>query len=184
MAMRFLCQQVSLIPGSVLHARYSRRGFYRPALHCYAVGPNGVYYGVNAAVDSGSDYVVFIPSIAARLGLSARSLRPQPASGAGGHPLSLLFAPAGQISLFVTDFREYCFLPDPLVGFHSPTTPADQLRSALGLSGFLEYFRFTLDHGPARPYFDLDPLPHAGGRFGAFPRGRSLGDFISHLRSA
>lgn len=98
--------------------------------------------------------------------------------------MPLFFAPPGQVALFLTDYQEYCYLADPLIGFHSPALPVQQQRSVLGLTGFLEYFRFTLDHAPARPTFELGPLPIAGVHTGALPKDRPLADFVHQLHAS
>jgi hypothetical protein len=184
MALRFPCLPVTLSAGGILLTRWGRRGFFRPALDLYAIGSAGVPAPVQAAIDTGADYVVLKSSVAAQLGVSTASLRHQPAGGAGGHTMPLLFAPPGQVALFLTDYQEYCYLADPLVGFHSPALAVQQQRPALGLTGFLEYFRFTLDHASARPTFELEPLPLAGVYAGTLPLGRPLDDFIRQLHAA
>lgn len=84
------------------------------------------------------------------------------------------------MSLFVTDYTEYCYLPAPLIGFHAPT-PQSQ-RSVLGLTGFLQHFRFVLDY-TSPPFFELHPLPGFPGQSGILPKDRPLVDFIRSLRT-
>ncbi|MFO0841994.1 MAG: hypothetical protein U0797_06280 [Gemmataceae bacterium] len=139
---------------------------------------------VKVKVDTGADYVVLDWNVAVSLGLSSATFGRQAASGAAGHAFPLLFAAPGQIALFVTDFREYCYLPRPLVGFHSPSTPQQAQRSVVGLTGFLEYFRFILNQATYPPTFELSPIPGQGVQAGILPRDRPLTDFIQQLRAA
>jgi hypothetical protein len=105
-------------------------------------------------------------------------------SGAAGTQAGILsFPPNGLVSLFVTDYTEYCFLPSPLVAFHPPTPRAQSQRSVLGLTGFLHYFRFVLDYGPSSPNFELHPLPGFPGQSGILPRDRPVVDFVRGLRA-
>jgi hypothetical protein len=86
------------------------------------------------------------------------------------------------VSLFVTDYREFYYLPAPLVGFHAPGPGAAGQRSVLGLAGFLQYFRFVLDPAPTPPMFELDHTPTFPGQTGPLPRGRPLADILHGLR--
>ena len=83
------------------------------------------------------------------------------------------------VSLFVTDYREYAFLPGPLVGFHPPVVVPTRQRSVLGLTGFLQFFKFVLDPEPTPPFFELHPLTAFPGQHGFLPRSRALLAFIA-----
>jgi hypothetical protein len=181
MPLRFPCLPGKLGPGGVLFSVLGTRGLHRPDLDLYAVGPGGVSATFQARIDTASDYVVLPSSVAVPLGLTLPFPQQQPAGGAGGHGFSLSFAPLGLIGLFVTDYTEYCYLPSPLVGLHDPALPVTAQRSVLGLTGFLEYFRFILDHGRSPPAFELHPLPSFPGQSGPLPR-RPLADFLRDLR--
>ena len=102
---------------------------------------------------------------------------------AGAHAGTVSFPPEGLVSLFVTDYHEYYYLPGPLVGFHAPSPLAAQQRSVLGLTGFLQHFRFILDNGPTPPFFELHPTATFPGRGGLLPLDRPLADFIRSLRA-
>jgi hypothetical protein len=104
-------------------------------------------------------------------------------SGLGGvQTATVSFPPDGLVSLFVTDYREYCYLARPLVGFHAPGRGASAQRSVLGLTGFLQHLRFTLDLPAAPPAFELEPRAAFPGSAGALPKDRPLADFIAGLR--
>jgi hypothetical protein len=53
----------------------------------------------------------------------------------------------------------------------------------LGLTGFLQYFRFVLDYGASPPAFELDPVASYPGRTGILPRDRPVVDFVRGLRT-
>jgi hypothetical protein len=151
----------------------------------YAVGPGGLVTSRFAQVDSAADYVLLESTVASDLGLSLPFRRQTGMSGAAGaHAATVSFPPEGLVSLFVTDYREYCYLPAPLVGFHPPSPLAAQQRSVLGLTGFLQHFRFLLDNGPNPPFFELHPTPAFPGQTGVLPLDRPLVDFIRSLRAA
>src|SRR5262249_60732728 len=96
--------------------------------------------------------------------------------------LVVSFPPDGLIAVFLTDSREYCALPGPRIGFPPPGAQDTALRGGLGLTGFLQHFRFVLDHGHTPPVFELHPLAPFPGLTGALPRDRPLSDFIRSLR--
>jgi hypothetical protein len=109
--------------------------------------------------------------------------RQEGVSGAAGtQAATFSFPPDGLVSLFVTDYREYAFLRGPLVGFHPPGPGAANQRSVLGLTGFLQFFRFLYDPEPTPPFFELDPITNFPGQHGLLPRGQSLLGFIRTLR--
>jgi hypothetical protein len=83
--------------------------------------------------------------------------------------------------LFVTGYREFCFLPRPLVGFHAPGPGAASQRSVLGLSGFLQYFRTVLE--PSPPPDPARPAAAFAGVQGILPLNRGLHEFIASLRA-
>src|SRR5262249_2949567 len=183
MALRFVCKPVALTPGGVLHAHFGQRGLHRPLLEAYLAGPGGLVEWELSQVDSAADYTVFAANVAHKLGLSLPFPRQATISGAAGAVASTYsFPPAGLVSLFVADYTEYCYLPPTLIGLHPPS-PHRQ-RSVLGLAGFLQHFRFSLDHGPHPPTFELDPLAGFPGQTGLLPKGGGLLDFIRGLRAA
>src|SRR5262245_57802321 len=183
MPLRFVCPRITLTPGGVLHAHFGHTGFYRPIIDVYLAGPGGMVGWAQAQIDSASDYTIFSANVAHNFGLSLPFPTQATSSGAAGALASTYsFPPAGLVSLFVTDYNEFCYLPAPLLGFHPPR-PLQQ-RSVLGLAGFLEHFLFTLDHGPHPPVFELDSLPGFPGQAGPLPKGGGLLDFIRGLRAA
>jgi hypothetical protein len=111
--------------------------------------------------------------------------RQQAISGAAGtQAATFSFPPDGLVSLFVTDYTEYAFLPAPLVGFHPPVSGPSSQRSVLGKTGFLQYFRFVYDPEPMPPIFELHPITAFPGQHGLLPRSVSLEDFIRGQRGA
>lgn len=170
-----------LAPGGVLHSHWAGRSFPRPAFDNFVIGPGSVIASEPVRIDTGSDYTALAATVGNRLGIRLPFPRQQSYSGAGGVQASTLsFAPVGLASLFVTDYREYCYLPRPLIGFHNPGPGASRQRSVLGLTGFLEHFRFALE--PAPPLVELDPIPGFAGLTGPLPVNRPLLDFIAELR--
>jgi hypothetical protein len=97
--------------------------------------------------------------------------------------MTISFPPDGLVSLFVTDYREYAWLPSPLVGFHPPTPGAASQRSVLGQTGFLQFFRYIQDPVPPPLMVELDPIPNFPGQTGLLPKDGPLEDFIRSLRS-
>jgi hypothetical protein len=170
--------------GSVLAAHWPGACLYRPACDVYAVGPGGLISRAAAQIDSAADYVLLGSTIAGDLGLSLPFARQTGMSGAAGAQVATVsFPPEGLVSLFVTDYREYYYLPAPLVGFHPPSPLATQQRSVLGLTGFLQHFRFVLENEPTPPFFELHPTPAFPGLAGLLPLDRPLVDFIRSLRA-
>jgi hypothetical protein len=156
---------------------------FSPAREAYVVAGQLVER-VFAAVDSRSDYVLFGSAVAPRLGLTLPFSRQSTFSGAAGTQAGVLsFPPDGLVSLFVTDYTEYSFLPSPLIAFHPPAPHPHTQRSVLGLTGFLQYFRFVLDYSASPPSFELHPIPGFPGQSGLLPKDRLLVDFIRGLRA-
>jgi hypothetical protein len=185
MALRFLFKFVNISPGNVLFPYWGPRAQLRPAIDLYAVGPFGLVQRLIAQIDSGSNYIVLEPSLVPGLGLSPPFSRQWAGAGAGGHQLPLGFPPDGEVSLFVTDYREYCFLPAPLIGFHVPPPGAPATithNSVLGITGFLQHFKTLIDPDPASPAVELEPLPGFPGSHGPVPRPFRVHDFIHSLK--
>jgi hypothetical protein len=183
MPLRLDCRTIPLTPGSVLQRHFGAAGLRRPLLDAHVVAPDGSSFAVPAQIDSGSDYTIIESAVARHFGFSLPFPAQAQSSGAAGALASVYsFPPAGLLSLFVTDYREFCYLTAPLMGFHPPG-PSRQ-RSVLGLAGFLEHFRFMLDHGQSPPTFELHPLTPFPGVAGALPRDRPLADFIRSLRGS
>jgi hypothetical protein len=183
MPLRLPCKPVTLSPGGLLHSYWGATGFHRPAFDVHVVGPGGQVRIELAQADTGSDYVLFAAPVAHFLGLVLPFPRQVPFSGAAGTQAGALsFPPDGVVSLFVTDYREYCYLPAPPVGFHPPGPNAANQRSVLGLTGFLQHFLFIHDPRPPRPMVELHPLEPFPGQAGPLPLDRPLFDFIRELR--
>jgi hypothetical protein len=183
MPLRLLCRPVQLTPGRLLHSYWGATGYYRPICDVYVMGPHLRTTRVFAQVDTACDYVVLESKATRVLGLALPFARQEGASGAAGTQATRFsFAPDGLVSLFVTDYREYGFLPRPPVGFHPPARAGTSQRSVLGLKGFLQFFKFVYDPEPACPFFELDPIASFPGRHGLLPSGRALFDFIRSLR--
>jgi hypothetical protein len=148
------CPAMSLTPGSLLSSYWGPSGIHRPRIDVFAVGPTGLVDWVPAQIDSASDFVILEASLARSIGLALPFARQEGVSAAAGTQVATFsFAPDGLVSLFVTDYREYAFLPCPLVGFHPPAPVGASQRSVLGLTGFLQVFKFLLDPEPTPPIF-------------------------------
>jgi len=183
MPLRFPCLPASLTPASPLVRYWGAGGLHRPLADVWLIGPGSQIAVVQAQLDTAADYNLLEAGVANTFGLTLPFPRRLAMSGAAGtQAATVSFSPDGLISLFVTDYREYCYLPGPLIGFHPPGPQASSQRSVLGLTGFLQYFRFILDHGPSPPAFELHPLPSFPGQSGPLPRDRPLQDFLRGLR--
>lgn len=171
-----------------LHQGHLRPGWvgavlFRPLIDVWLIGPNRRVERAQAQLDTAADYSLFRAALAPRLGVSLPAARRLALSGAAGtQTATVSFPPDGQVSLFLTDYTEYYYLPSPLISFHPPGPTVAAQRSVLGLTGFLQHFRFVLDHGPTPPAFELHPLPAFPGATGALPRDRPLIDFLHSLR--
>ena len=183
MPLRVPCPAVSLTPGSLLYSYWGHCGYHLPRITVFAVGPGGLVDHTTAQIDTASDFVILESSVAQTLGLSLPFLRQQGVSGvAGTQAATFSFPPDGLVSLFVTDYREFAYLPDLLVGFHPPALGPTRQRSVLGQTGFLQFFRFVLDPEPSPPHFELHPTTTFPGQTGPLPRGQPLLSFICGLR--
>jgi hypothetical protein len=135
MSVRLPFRSVGLPSGSLL-SQYWPNGYFRPEIDLFAVGPTGQYTACAGEIDNASDWVVFDSKVALALGLSPPFSRAVSVSGiAGAVQAQFTLPPDGAVSLLVTDYREYYFLPAPPVGFWPPAT-AGQRRSVLGLPAF------------------------------------------------
>jgi hypothetical protein len=151
----------------------------------FAIGPTGVVNWTAAQIDTSCDYVILEANLALSIGLSLPYPRQAAVSGAAGtQAATFSFPPDGLVSLFVTDYREYAYLPAPLVGFHPPATLPNSQRSVLGQTGFLQFFRFIQDPEPTPPIFELHPIKYFPGQHGHLPRGQGLIPFILSLRGS
>ncbi len=183
MPIRLPCAWVSLSPQNLLHGHWGPAGLPRPLFDLYVVGPGGRWVIEKAQIDTAADYSVLASPVAHRLGLSLPYARQGQVSGVGGRQTATVsFPPDGVVSLFVTDYREYAYLSRPLVGFHAPGRGAAAQRSVLGLTGFLQHFRFVLDLPDTPPFFELEPRTGFPGSSGSLPLDRPLADFIASLR--
>src|SRR5262249_41147156 len=157
--LRLECPGVTLTPGDVLYPYWGAHGYHRPRFDVYAAGPGGLVYWVPAHVDTSSDFVVLRSVVAQRLGLRLPFPRQGRISGVGGpQAATFSFPPDGLVSLFMTDYREYVYLPRPLVGFHAPSPAPSSQRSVLGLTGFLQFFRLIHDPEYSPPTVELHPI--------------------------
>jgi hypothetical protein len=163
--------------------------YYRPVIHVYLVGPSGDFVRNNALLDTGSDYVLFDPAAAERLGTPGPFARTWDATDAGGHTLAITYPEDGTFSLFVTDYREFVFLPRPPVGFRTlPTSPSavpgELPRAVLGGTGFLQYFEVKFFYRRSPPEVELVEETPFPGLSGPLPRDRALKDFIRACKAA
>jgi hypothetical protein len=185
MPLRVPFRAIQLSPANVLYPYWGPLAHIRAAVDLFTVGPTGVVVRLPAQIDSASDYVGLDPMAAPGLGLRLPFGRQTVLSGAGGHALYLTFPPDGEVSLFVTDYREFVYLPRPLVGFHHPppgTAGSATYRSVLGATGFLQYFKTCLDPGPTPPVLELDPVAAFPGQHGPLPHSIPLADFLRDLK--
>lgn len=183
MPIRLPCSHVSLNRAGLLHPYWGALGLPRPLVDLYVVGPRGKFLGEPAQVDTAADYSLLASRVAIGLGLTLPCSRQAQISGAGGtQSPTVSFPPDGLVSLFVTDYREYAYLSRPLVGFHASGRGASAQRSVLGLTGFLQHFRFVLDLSATPPRFELEAQAGFPGWVGNLPLDRSLMDFIAELR--
>jgi hypothetical protein len=184
MSVRFLFRGVQL-PSTTLLAQYwGSSGYFRPDIDLYLVGPNGNSITWTGQIDTSSDWVVFDNRAAVGLGLRQPFPRVVPVSGiAGAVQAQFTMPPDGTVSLFVTDYHEYYFLPTPPVGFWPPSPTGAQRPNVLGVTGFLQYFQVNFHYQLSRPEVELihhDP-GFAGGH-GQLPPGVVLQDFIRGLK--
>jgi hypothetical protein len=178
MPIRLPCKRFHFGQSSLLHAYWGAVGVARPTFDLYVVGPRGQWVTESAQIDTAADYTILASRVATTLGLSLPYPRQAQVSGIGGtRTATVSFPPDGLVSLFVTDYREYAYLARPLVGFHASGRSASAQRSVLGLTGFLQHFRFVLD---------LPATPHAGlaGSVGTLPLNQSLAEFLASLRGS
>jgi hypothetical protein len=181
--LRLPCKAAQLSPGTLLYPYWGALGFHRPSFDVFLISTAGVIVRDRPRLDTGADHTIFASDIARQLGLPLSFPRQIAISGAAGTwSGAASFPPDGLVSLFVTDYRDYCYLPNPLIGFLSPGPGGASQRSVLGLSGFLQYFRFTLD--PSPPLVELRPASTFAGATGPLPKDRGLHEFITGLRGA
>jgi hypothetical protein len=100
------------------------------------VGPAGTD-AKEALLDSGADDTVFPERMAVRIGLD---LTNAPVGTASGFGLAVGVLRYAEVTLRLTDGREYCEWP-ARVGF----TAAPMKRPLLGFAGFLQFFRALFD---------------------------------------
>jgi hypothetical protein len=182
MPVRLPFRSIALTPGSALSS-YWPHGYYRPEIDLFAVGPNGDHTRCVGHIDSCSDWVVFDQDVALSLGLSPPFSRVVSVSGiAGAVQAQFTMPPDGTLSLFITDYREWYFLPAPPVGFWPPAPAGGQRRSVLGVTGFLQHFQVVLHYQLSRP--EVEPIHQPGfpGKSGTFLRGTVLQDFLRGLK--
>lgn len=152
MPVRFPFRGVQLSAGMLLSQYWGSSGYFRPDIDIYLVGPTGHSIPWTGQIDSMSDWVVFDDRVAVGLGLRAPFPRSVSVSGIAGAVHAQFTLPAdGTVSLFITDYVEYYFLPAVPVGFWPPSPPVVQRRNVLGVTGFLQYFQVVLDYEPSRP---------------------------------
>lgn len=160
---------------------FGATGFRRPLLDIFLIGPAGVPIALQVQVDCASDYTALDATVSGSLGLTLPAARQIQFTGATVTQFgSLSFPPDGEVSLFVTDYTGYCYLPAPLIGFHPPAP--QRRRSVLGLAGFLQYFELNLRQGARPPMFELRPEPGFPGSMGTLPKTGDVRDFIRTLR--
>lgn len=185
MPLRLLCPRISLSRSGLLHPYWGGQGLPRPRVDLFVIGPGGTFLIEPVQIDTAADYTLLASRLATGLKFPLPFSRQAQVSGAGGSWTSIVsFPPDGLVSLFVTDYREYAYLPRPLVGFHAAGRSAPVQRSVLGLTGFLQHFQFVLDLPATPPTFILEAGAGFPGSVGILPLNRSLADFIASLRGS
>jgi hypothetical protein len=101
---------------------------------------------------------------------------------AGAVQAQFTMPPDGTVSLFVTDYREYYFLPAPPVGFWPAAPTGGQRRNILGATGFLQHFQVNLHYQLRPPEVELIHHPGFPGGHGQLPHTVVLRDFIRGLK--
>jgi hypothetical protein len=166
----------------LLYEYWGAFGYSRPVIDVYAVEPTGRAVPVAAQIDSAADFVVFEDWVGQRLRLQSPFARACQVSGAGGATVTqFTLPPDGTVSLFLTDYSEWCFLPAPPVGFW-PAAPKGQRRSVLGATGFLQFFEVRLHNELPHPEVELIEAPGFAGLHGTLPPKTNLADFIRQLK--
>lgn len=183
MPLRITCPGRVISPGQLLWPYWLGGSCLSARITTYLVCGRAITW-VEGRIDTQSDYVAITSLAAPRLGLTLPFARQEVYSGAAGTQAGTLsFPPDGRVGLFVTDLVEYCYLPAQPIGFLAPSPHAHLQRSVLGLTGFLQHFRFTLDYGQTPPVFELDPIAGFPGQAGVLPKTGLLGDFIRQIHS-
>jgi hypothetical protein len=179
MSVRFLFRGVQLPPGAMLSQYWGSSGYFRPDIDIYLVGPTGNSIPWRGHIDSLSDWVVFEDQAAVKLGLQSPFPRSVSVSGIAGAVQAQFTMPHdGTVSLFLTDYQSWYFLPSPPVGFWPPSPTSAPRRNVLGVTGFLQYFQVVLHYQLTRPEVELIHYPGFPGTFGQLPPRVALQDFI------
>jgi hypothetical protein len=184
MSVRFPYKGVQLPPTSPLYPYWGATGFSRSRIDIFVVGPSGVYVNRSAQIASAADWVVFEDRVALQLGLQPPFSRVVGVSGiAGAAQTHFTQPPDGTVSLFLTDYREYYFLPTLPVGFW-PASPPGQpsRRNVLGITGFLQYFQVIFHHQLSRPDVELIDIPTFPGKHDVFSAREPLRDLLRRLK--
>jgi hypothetical protein len=168
----------------LLHNYWSRAGYFRSAVDLFVVGPSGNYVAEVGNVDSCSDWVVFDAGVAGRLGLQPPFPRVIPVSGvAGAIADEFTLPPDGTVSLFLTDYSAWCYLPSLPVGFWPPVAPGEPTRrNILGFTGFQQHFEILFRNYLPRPEILLIEAPSFPGSFGRMPPRPSIARMIRRLK--
>ncbi len=179
MSVRLRFRSVQLSSAAMLTQYWGSSGYFRPDIDLYLVGPTGHSIPWTGHIDSLSDWVVFEDQASVNLGLQPPFSRTVSVSGiAGAVQAQFTMPPDGTVSLFLTDYQNWYFLPAPPVGFWPPSPTSAPRRNVLGVTGFLQYFQVVLHYQLSRPEVEL--IHHAGfpGAFGQLPDRVALPDFI------
>jgi hypothetical protein len=183
MPVRLPFRGVQLSPGALLSQDWGASSYFRPDIDFYLVGPTGNPIPWTGQIDSCSDWVVFDDRAAGRLGLQSPFSRVVSVSGiAGAVQAQFTLPPDGTVSLFVTDYKEWYFLPAPPVGFWPPSPTGVPRRDVLGVTGFLQYFQVTLHYQLSRPEVELIHHPGFPGKHGQLPPRVVLYNYIRGLK--
>ena len=180
MPIRLEFQPVPLSPGMELYRYWGASGYSRPTTEVYLVGPSGnVCIVPSVHLDTGSDFAIFQPKWINSLALSPPFQRTVQVSTGGGMA-AFIMPNDGEVSLLITDYREYYYLPAPPVGFW--TNP--NKKNVLGVTGFFQYFSTqTHNDGQSIPVIELTENRRFPGQHGSM-RGESLHPLLHRLKGA
>jgi hypothetical protein len=98
--------------------------------------------------------------------------------GTAGGQAAFTFPDDGEVSLLITDYREYYYLPASPIGFWA--LPIQ--HNVLGLTGFLQYFSMQwFNDGQTIPEVELTENPTFPGQHGRFAV-QPIGGFLRRLK--
>ena len=113
---------------------------YKPVVPVRIAGPSG-FLSIWALVDTGSDFTIFLQSVAQVLGIHVNQTKPTPIHAVGG---TVLHTYPGTADLTLNDQKSTRYNWTTPVAFIPYQNPS-QASSLLGHAGCLNFFRATFD---------------------------------------